>query len=317
MKEIWKDIEGYEDLYQVSNLGRVRSSCALHARSDEGRANTSGWRLMNPGVNSSGYPLVHLSVNGRATTRGVHRLVAEAFVENPDNKPFVSHIDENPLNSRADNLVWATVRESNTHGTRMQRVISALRGKPIRLTRRQLPLPHVEDMEGERWAPIAGFEGLYEVSNMGRVRSLHPHMRRDPLLHPRARKDGYVHLHLNKGGRMYFRYLHRAVAAAFVSGYKDGYEVNHKDEDKSNNRADNLEWVSKRDNIHYGTRSKRYEQKRGRKVCQYTLDGQLVAEYDSVKGAARSVCVSERNIRTCLKGGRNKAGGFMWKEKNT
>ena len=94
MKEIWKDIEGYEGLYQVSNLGRVRSSCALHARSDEGRANTSGWRLMNPGVNSSGYPLVHLSVNGRVTTRGVHRLVAEAFVENPDN-PYCPQLSYN------------------------------------------------------------------------------------------------------------------------------------------------------------------------------------------------------------------------------
>ena len=109
MKEIWKDIEGYEGLYQVSNLGRVKSK---HRVSE---------RILKPSINSRGYMLVILSKNGEYKSGKVHRLVAQSFIPNTENKPQVNHIDENKTNNMASNLEWVTVKENINHGTRTER----------------------------------------------------------------------------------------------------------------------------------------------------------------------------------------------------
>lgn len=100
MEEIWKDIPGYEGLYQVSNLGSVRRDGKLRAY----------------GM-CRGYPQVSLCKNGLVRMYYVHRLVAEAFVPNPDQHPIVNHKDENPLNSRADNLEWCTYSYNMSYGS--------------------------------------------------------------------------------------------------------------------------------------------------------------------------------------------------------
>lgn len=110
-EEIWKDVVGCEGYYQVSNLGRVRSVDRYIDRSDGTTAFYRG-RILSP----AGEPYVHVYItNGEARTlRRVHRLVAEAFVPNPDNLPQVDHIDCNKLNNCADNLRWCTSAD-NTH----------------------------------------------------------------------------------------------------------------------------------------------------------------------------------------------------------
>jgi len=122
--EIWKDVVGYEGLYQVSNLGRVRSldryielsnQYKLHKRFVKGK-------LLNPSLNTYGYPHVGLIKDKKQKTVVVHRLVAEAFLDNPLNKKEVNHIDENKENAKLSNLEWATRIENNNHGTRNQRV---------------------------------------------------------------------------------------------------------------------------------------------------------------------------------------------------
>lgn len=98
--EIWKDIKGYPG-YQISNMGRIWSI----------KSNN----YLSPWKNNSGYRVINIqAANGKRKGELIHRLVALAFVENPDKKPEVNHIDRNKENNRMDNLEWVTKSENNT-----------------------------------------------------------------------------------------------------------------------------------------------------------------------------------------------------------
>lgn len=131
--EEWRDIKGYEGLYQVSNLGRIRSLHRIFVRSD-GRLHNKPGRTLTPGVNSKGYLFVNLADKlHKATPTRVHRLVAEAFIPNPENLPQVNHIDEDKFNNKALNLEWCTAHYNDTYGTRNQRLSIALKGNKNRV----------------------------------------------------------------------------------------------------------------------------------------------------------------------------------------
>ena len=107
--EEWKDILGYEGLYQVSNIGRVRS-------------NHSGtWKIMKQSIIKMGYKKILLRKNKERKSFFVHRLVATAFITNPDNLPFINHKDENPSNNNVENLEWCTHLYNMTYGTCQER----------------------------------------------------------------------------------------------------------------------------------------------------------------------------------------------------
>lgn len=113
MEEIWKDIEGYEGLYQVSNLGRVRSLDRI-VKFNDGRCRKYKSQIIAQSTTStSQYLTVTLYKNRKCSKYGVHRLVAIAFVENPMNKSQVGHKDENFLNNMSSNLEWVTPQENN------------------------------------------------------------------------------------------------------------------------------------------------------------------------------------------------------------
>lgn len=99
MDEIWKDIVGYEGLYQVSNKGRVKSLRYYGGNNEQ---------IKSLGLRSDGYLNVSLSKNGKAISKSVHRLVAVAFIPNPENLEMVNHIDENKENNCVENLEWCT-----------------------------------------------------------------------------------------------------------------------------------------------------------------------------------------------------------------
>ena len=105
-QEQWKPIEGTDNDYEVSNLGRVRSMKQYYG--------VIG-RIMPQTIQRSGYHYVMLHVNNKPTCRRVHRLVAKAFIPNPDNLPEINHIDGNKQNNAASNLEWATRRENTIH----------------------------------------------------------------------------------------------------------------------------------------------------------------------------------------------------------
>lgn len=112
MIEEWKDIEGYEGLYQVSNLGRVKRSKGKYMKSE---------RILMLFINTPGYLQVMLCKNNKCKKFTVHRLVANAFIPNPENKPQVNHIDEDKTNIKVSNLEWVTAKENVNHGTRNER----------------------------------------------------------------------------------------------------------------------------------------------------------------------------------------------------
>lgn len=115
--EVFKDILGYEGLYQVSNLGRVKSL-------PKGNGNGNRERFLKQEAitrKSQTYLRVTMSKHGKTTRAFVHRLVAIAFMQNPDNKPFINHIDNNSENNCLENLEWCTQKENMQHSVKQGR----------------------------------------------------------------------------------------------------------------------------------------------------------------------------------------------------
>lgn len=117
-EEIWKDIEGFEGYYQVSNLGRVKRVARITVRGN-GKSNNAVYhipeRIKEPQTQTQGYLFVALYKNGVYKEKRVNRLVAMAFIPNPENKSEVNHIDGNKNNNRVDNLEWVTDVENKRH----------------------------------------------------------------------------------------------------------------------------------------------------------------------------------------------------------
>ena len=137
MKEIWKDIKGYEGYYQISNFGRVKSLDRYVATT----GNPSGKRLIKGklkkpteriGKNGNGYYHINLDKNNNSKLFTIHKLVAETFIPNPDNLPCINHKDENKHNNHVDNLEWCTIAYNNIYGTARERAGSKMRIKVLK-----------------------------------------------------------------------------------------------------------------------------------------------------------------------------------------
>ena len=172
----------------------------------------------------------------------------------------------------------------------------------------------------EIWKDIEGYEGYYEVSNLGRVRSIERRLNDDRIyggriLSQKQARNGYMQVHVSKDGIGKYLLVHRLVGMAFVPGYFNGAAINHKDENKQNNRADNLEWCSPSYNSKYGHRNDTMIEQRKIGVVMMNTDGTSLQEFPSLQAAARAIGVSAGHICQVCKGERNKAGGYRWKYK--
>lgn len=116
MIEIWKPIKNFEDLYEISNLGRVKSLP---------RSTTNGCIIKTH--LTKGYETTHICKNGKHYDVKIHRLVAEAFIDNPNNLPEVNHKDENKLNNAVDNLEWCNSSYNRNYGTRLERIAAKVK----------------------------------------------------------------------------------------------------------------------------------------------------------------------------------------------
>lgn len=165
----------------------------------------------------------------------------------------------------------------------------------------------------EIWKDIKGYEGRYQVSNLGRVKSLNTKSKTrfykgDVLI---SFKDSMGYMCINLSRKLFK--IHRLVADAFLdnpSGYRC---VNHKDEDKTNNKVDNLEWCDYKYNNNYGTRNKRISQNLGKKVIQYSLNGEKIREWSSVTEAARFYNRKPTTIAGCCHRRQHTSCGYIWR----
>lgn len=191
-------------------------------------------------------------------------------------------------------------------------------------------------MKKEYWKPVVGYEGLYEVSNWGRVKSFDTYRKgkngsvrlcKGRILKPKTNKDGYLHVVLCKNGKRKTCLVHRITAEAFLEIPEElkhlkgtrYLQVNHKDENKLNNNTENLEWCSAKYNSNFGTRNEKVAEKNtngklSKKVLQYTLDGQFVREWESTRECERNG-FNQGNVAACCRGELKKYKDFIWKYK--
>lgn len=177
----------------------------------------------------------------------------------------------------------------------------------------------------ENWKPVKGFEGKYEVSDCGNVRSLldcHMNPKLEKTEIKKYRVNGYYQVNLWEHKKLTHKLVHRLVAEAFVHNPENLPCVNHKDENPANNRPENLEWCTQKYNCNYGGRNNRIIQTRidrgssnaPKGVYGVNKEGDKV-EFDSISDAARNFGGKKSqylNIQRVLNGERKRAFGFKW-----
>lgn len=163
----------------------------------------------------------------------------------------------------------------------------------------------------EEWNAIEGYEGLYEVSNRGQIRSLKRNTSKGKVLKPHN-AGKYLQVCLCKNGKTAYKSIHRLVAKAFAPNVNNFPEVNHKDENKFNNSATNLEWCTQIENLAYGTRLERIGHAKSKAVRAFNEAGVLIAEYKSIKEAAEQNGLASINISRCCRGIYKQSRGYIW-----
>lgn len=173
------------------------------------------------------------------------------------------------------------------------------------------------------WKDVKGYEGIYQVSNYGRLRTIgrfvansqngEKTLYRKPIIKKQTLNGGYLIVTLNKDGKFTTALVHRLVAAAFVPGYTERKnQVNHKDEDKTNNRADNLEWCDARYNINYGTRTARAAKTVSRSVMSFDKNGRHIKTYESLS-KVKEDGYNPSNVKYTCDGKFSSMYGLLWK----
>lgn len=163
-------------------------------------------------------------------------------------------------------------------------------------------------MQSEIWKDIAGYEGRYLVSSLGRVKSLR--RGKEKILKPHPNNRNYLQVGLYKDKTFKPLLVHRLVAAAFIPNPSNLPMVNHRDENPSNNHVDNLEWCDAQYNVNYGTAKKKMAEKLSKKIDQFTLAREFVQTWPSMRQIWRELGIG---AFYCCKGKCKSAGGFVWK----
>lgn len=162
----------------------------------------------------------------------------------------------------------------------------------------------------ENWKDIIGFEGKYQVSDCGRVKSLnYGRMGKERIL-KQSCKAGYLSVGLCKRNKVKWYLVHRLVADAFIPNSSNLPQVNHKDECKTNNVVTNLEWCDCKYNNNYGTCRARMVAAQSKRVYQYTKEGEFVGSYPSAIEAERRTGIG--HISECCNGKLKSSHGFIW-----
>lgn len=168
------------------------------------------------------------------------------------------------------------------------------------------------------------YEGLYKVSNWGRILSLnYQNTGKAKLMNPSDDKDGYFQVQLCKNGETKTCKVHRLIAETFLENPENKPQVNHKDEDKTNNfvflnedgsvdkEKSNLEWSTPKENSNHGTRTERMAKAKSKRVLQLSLSGDLIREWESTQECGRNG-FNQGAVAACCRGERKTYKGFLW-----
>ena len=170
-------------------------------------------------------------------------------------------------------------------------------------------------MTEEIWKPVEGFEDLYQVSTWGRIKSLSNNKnRKEKILKPQKDGWGYLHVVLSKNGKMKTYKVHRLVIETFMGKPLNEvyYFVNHRDENKSNNKLENLEYCTHKYNDKYGTRIERVSKSHSKPVIGINKINGYIAEFSSLTEAERVTGIDQGNITKCCQGKLKSAGKYRW-----
>lgn len=234
-------------------------------------------------VERNEYHTVYLMVNGHQHNLMVHRLVAEAFCENPFNYSIVHHIDGNKLNNRAENLQWV---DSQTNAKEVKFRKPRGESQPASLLK--------------EWIPLS-FDKNYAVNKDGEVANLV-----SGKLLKGGERNGYMRVYINNTAYS----VHRLVFEAF-HGYCPKY-IDHIDGDRANNKLENLREVTQSENMHNAMRNGHSGQI---PVLQFDLEGNFIQEYPTIQAAADAVGRTHAAIRKAVVSG-TKSAGFLWERKS-
>lgn len=173
----------------------------------------------------------------------------------------------------------------------------------------------------EIWKDIKGYEGLYQVSNLGNVKSLNiiifdklgrKHIKKSKILKQRMDKYGYKYVQLHKNGNTKHKLVHRLVAENFILNTNNLLQVNHKNEIKTDNNVENLEWCTNKYNLNYGNRNKKISKIKSKKIRQLDKKGNLIKIWINSLEASKKLNINSGNIRSCCRGMLKTAGGYKW-----
>lgn len=272
-------------------------SYLIYENGDVENLNTN--KMLKGSISENGYRYYRLSLNNEKKMFYAHRLVAEHFLENPNNLPVINHKDGNKLNNEVSNLEWASYSTNAQHAHAIGLVKQS----------NQTPALYTEDLEGEEWKQYLDFSN-YLISNKGRVRNVVTNR----LLRP-SLTSGYLKVRLCKGGKVKDLLIHKMVYALWHNEpYLEGRTmiIDHIDANKTNNCVENLRKVSNSEN----TLAAMYEQgvnSSVKPVEQYSLDGQLLGTFRSAADAARQLGLDSSTISKVCRGINKTHGGFIFK----
>ena len=329
-KEIWKDAIGFEGLYQISSLGRVKSLSRVTVDS-RGRVRPVEERMLKIRVSkNTGYPQVRLSKDGKSYDITIHRLIAEAFIPNPNNLPCVNHIDQDRGNSVLSNLEWCTYSYNNTYGEAIPKRKKTLRKslvgkhKIIYQFTKEGDLVRCYVHGVKQFQEELGYDiqpcltGSSKTCN-GFVFSYNNifHYEEDKP----KRHQKYVYL-LDNNGCITAKY--KSVSEA---GRKNGLDRHllskYKSEDGIVNVKGKLFFVEKKENEyipkgHKGARPD-LKGKCAKAVSQYTKDGIYIRDFNSIVEAAMFMGNKTYGpeITNCCKGKTKTARGYIWTYKGS
>ena len=253
-------------------------------------------KILKGSIGEHGYKYYRLSKNGKKKMFYAHRLVAEAFIDNPNNLPVVNHKNGNKLNNNIENLEWVNYSENSEHAHK-EKLIKDRRKSEY----------YTQSLSGEEWKKIPAFN--YSISNLGRVKNDSTN-----LLLKGSLTCGYYKVRLSKHGHVSDMMINHLVYCTFnnLDKIPNGYVIDHINGIKTDDRLENLRLITLSENV----KAALYETQTNsscRKVLQMTLNDQPIQEFASCSEAARQLNLDSSTISKVCRGKNKSHGGFHFK----